>query len=442
MGIRTLLSMKKGGRATKRWAAVATAAAISVALAACSSGGSGGSASGAIVAWGTTADKPIIQPSIAQWNKDHPDAKITDSYFGTNDFKSKIKTAVGSPQAPQLVYNWGGGTLSQYVKAGLVKDLSSDVTSSGFLDNIVPSIAAIGQVDGKTYALPMSSTAPVVLYYNKDVLSKAGISEAPATWDDLLADVKTLKGKGISPISIGGQSQWPYLMWLEYLVDRVGGPTVFQNIIANKPNAWSDPAVLESLKMIQSLVKADGFAKGFSTVSADTNADLALMVTGKAAFMLQGTWSYSGISSIDPNFVKDGKLGVAPFPAVTGGKGDPKDIAGNPSVYWSISSKASTAQAKTALDYMTKYVWTDSYDKTVLDQGSIPPTKDAATKLTTDFAKNVDQMINQAPSFTQSWDLALSPAASTAFWTQLSLLFGLSETPQQFVDNMNKTIGK
>ena len=51
-------------------------------------------------------------------------------------------------------------------------------------------------------------------------------------------------------------------------------------------------------------------------------------------------------------------------------------------------------------------------------------------------------MIEKAPSFQQSWDLALSPAASAAFWTQLDLLFNRSSTPQKFADAMNKTIGK
>ena len=46
---------------------------------------------------------------------------------------------------------------------------------------------------------------------------------------------------------------------------------------ANKADAWSDPAVLESCTKIQDLVKANGFIKGFSSIAADTNADQALL---------------------------------------------------------------------------------------------------------------------------------------------------------------------
>lgn len=436
-------SRRTPGRTMKRLVPAIAALALATTLAACGGGGGAASSSAALAAWSTTADRPNIEPSIADWNKAHPEAKISDSYFGTNDFKDKIRTAINSPQAPTLVYNWGGGTLKSYVDAGLVKDLTPELADKkDFTDKIVPSIMDTGKIDGKTYAVPASSTAPVVLYMNKDVLAKAGIQTAPATWDELLADVQTLKKAGVAPIALGGGSKWPYLMWMEYLVDREGGPEVMKNILANKPNAWSDPAVIKSATMIQDLVKAGGYEEGFASVSADTNADLALMVTGRAGFLLQGTWAYSGIEQIDANFVKDGKLMVAPFPAVAGGKGDPKNIAGNPSVYWSISSKATDEQTKTALDYITTSVWNDAYDSTMIGQGQIPPVQGVGPKLTTDFSKQVEQMITDAPNFQQSWDLALSPKASTEFWTQLDLLFSGSSTPQQFADNMNKTIGE
>lgn len=434
-----LTSPRRRRGATRIVATVAAAAALAIGLAACGSG-TGASTSGGITAWGSSADKAVIDPSVKEFNKENPSTQIRENLFGTNDYKDKIRTAIGSAQAPTLVYTWGGGTMAQYVKAGLIKDITGDLKSS-YTDKLVPSVAAGGVNGGKTYAVPMTATSPVVFYYNQDVLKKAGV-EQPKTWDELLAAVPKIKAAGFAPIALGGGSKWPYLMWIEYLVDRIGGPQVFQNILDNKPDAWSDPAVIKANTMIQELVKAGGFANGFASVSADTNADLALMVTGKAAMLLQGAWAYSGIAQIDPKFEADGKLGFGPFPAVTGGKGDPKNIAGNPSSYWAISAKATDAQTKTAIDYLTNTVWNDNYTTSIIDAGNIPPVKGVAGQLKGDFAKGLNQMIGDAPNFQQSWDLALSPAASSEFWTQLDLLFNGSETPKQFSDNMNKTIGK
>jgi len=55
-------------------------------------------------------------------------------------------------------------------------------------------VQAVGQdviYSGKVYGLPLSMDN-MALYYNKDLLDKAGIAEAPKTWQDFQADVKKL----------------------------------------------------------------------------------------------------------------------------------------------------------------------------------------------------------------------------------------------------------
>ncbi|SEQ94667.1 ABC transporter substrate-binding protein [Microlunatus flavus] len=414
------------------------------ALSACGSGRSAGgsSAGAAMTMWGITGDQPFIEPTVTEWNAAHADSAISANYFGTNDYKDKIRTGISSAQAPTLVYTWGGGTMRSYVDAGLVQDLTGPLSGkSGFLDKVLPSVLDAGKVDGKTYAVPLSASAPVLFYYNHDVLTKVGI-EQPKTWDDLMSAVPKIKSAGFAPISLGGGSKWPYLMWIEYLVDRIGGPDVFKRVLDNTEGAWSDPAVLQACQQIQDLISAGGFADGYASVSADTNADLALMATGRAAMLLQGAWAFDSIDGIAKNFVSDGKLAYGAFPAVSGGKGDPMNIAGNPSQFWAVSSKANPQQTSAAIDYFSSTLWTDPYTKRLADSGNIPPVKDASALLPKGFPQGVYEMIQKAPSFQMSWDLALSPAASAAFWTQLDLLFNKSSTPQKFADAMNKTIGK
>ena len=185
-----------------------------------------------------------------------------------------------------------------------------------------------------------------------------------------MALVPKFKEAGIAPFSLGGQSKWPDLMWLEYLVERIGGPEVFANIAANKPDAWSDPAVAQALTKIQELVDAGGFINGFSSVAADSNADQALLYTGKAAMVLQGGWIYQGMKKDAADFVKGGKLGYATFPTVSGGKGDPANVVGNPSNFWSISAKATDAQKKAALDYVKDGMFTDGDTQALIDSRS------------------------------------------------------------------------
>jgi raffinose/stachyose/melibiose transport system substrate-binding protein len=436
---------------TRRAAIVAAGVtAVLIGTAACgSSGPSSGKAGsgGGATAWALTGgDQPVFQASADAWNKAHPDQKVNFTFFANDAYKQKVRTAIGAGDAPTLIYGWGGGILKAYVDAGQVADLSADVAANPTLKSrYLPSVAATGVINGKTYALANNSMQPVVLFYNKDLFAKIG-AQPPTTWDDLMALVPKFKDAGIAPLSLGGQSKWPNLMWEEYLVDRLGGPDVFNNIAAGKPNSWSDPAVIKTNAMIQQLVDAGGFVKGFSSIAADSGADVALLYTGKAAMMLQGSWNYPGIKASNPKFIADGKLGYVNFPAVTGGKGDPADVAGNPANFWSISSKASPAQKKAALAYLTDGVMNDTYVDSLLKGGAAPPVAGVEAKLAAtdapDWLSTVYKLAKNAPHYQLSWDQALSPTQADALLTNLDRLFLSQINPEQFSTNMNATLGK
>ncbi|WP_459385605.1 extracellular solute-binding protein [Arthrobacter humicola] len=435
---------------TFRSAAMAlSAAAVSISLAACGSSGPAGTAASADSAtmWGLTGgNQPVLQQSVTDWNSAHPDSSIKLDFFANDAYKTKVRTAVGAGQGPTFIYGWGGGVLKSYVDAGQVDDLSGFLADNPEVkDRYLPAVLKNGVIDGKTYALPNNNVQPVVLYFNKDVFDKVG-AQAPKTWDELMALVPKFKDAGIAPFSLGGQSRWPDLMWLEYLVERIGGPEVFANIAANKPDAWSDPAVTEALTKIQQLVDAGGFANGFSSIAADSNADQALLYTGKAAMILQGGWIYQGMKKDAADFVKSGKLGYTTFPTVSGGKGDATNVVGNPSNFWSVSSKATDGQKKAALDYVKSGMFSDSNIQALIDSGAVPVVKGIESKLAAspdkDFLTYVYGMAKNAPSFTLSWDQALTPAQGDAMLANLDQIFLKKITPEQFVATMNATIGK
>ena len=144
------------------------------------------------------------------------------------------------------------------------------------------------------------------------------------------------KTQGVIPIVLPGTQAWTELMYLEYLLDRVGGPQKFADIVAGKPGAWRDPAVLQALTMCQDLAERGAFGKNFASINYDNTGASRLFATGKAAMFLMGSWEYTSQASNNPDFVTSGNLGWVPFPAVEGGAGDPKNVVGNPSNYFSV----------------------------------------------------------------------------------------------------------
>src|SRR5213076_2774167 len=166
--------------------------------------------------------------------------------------------------------------------AGQVEDLTGWFGQNAAVkDRLFPSSFGAATVYGKIYAMPCETVAPIVLYYDKRAFDKIG-AQPPQSWGDIMDLVPKFNAKGIAPFSLGGQSRWTNMMWLEFLFDRIGGSQVFQNVFEGKQGAWSDPAVTDMLTKVQDLVKANGFIKGFSSITADSNADLAVFYTGRA----------------------------------------------------------------------------------------------------------------------------------------------------------------
>ncbi|GIH22218.1 solute-binding protein [Acrocarpospora phusangensis] len=430
---------------------------VGAALAACGTSGPSPAGGGAASAGGGSANatywylstqpqEGIRTASVERFNKANPTAGITPTTFQNDAYKTKIKTALGAGQAPTIIWGWGGGGLRTYVQSNQVDDLTPWLNENPAVkDRLFPSSFGAATIDGKIYALPCEAVQPVVLFYNKKCFEQIG-AEPPTSWGDIMALVPKFNEAGIAPFSLGGQSRWTNMMWLEFLFDRVGGPEVFDAVFNAEKDAWSNPAAIDALTKVQDLVKADGFIKGFSSITADSNADQALLYTGKAAMMVHGVWTYGSMALDGGDFVSGGHLGYMNFPPVEGGKGDPSNTVGNPGQYLSIYSKATPEQKEIAKKFFATAVLSDEEVKMWTDTGSVPIVNGAdkllASSKDAEWLQFVYGIASNAKTFAQSWDQALSPTAAEVLLDNISQLFQLSITPEQYAANMNAVIGK
>lgn len=421
----------------------AVASAPLFVLTACGSGGGRtGSSSGSLSAWALTGGpEQVFRDSFAAWNKANPDHKFAVQYFANDSYKQKIRTSVGSGNGPTLIYSWAGGTLKDYVASKEVIDLTDKIPD--LTKRAIPSVLEVGKVDGKVYAVPINNSQPELIYYNKKLFKQAGVA-VPTTFDELLAAVKAFKAKGILPIALAGQSQWPELMWIEFLVDRVGGPEPFNKVSQQQKGAWSDPAFAEAFAKLKQLIDAGAFGNKFGSVVADNNADAALVYTDKAAMLLQGNWVYTTFTSDAAAWFKAGNLGWFAFPAVEGGKGDPSNVYGNPANYFSVSAKASRDNQDQAAKFLDTYNLNDTASQELIDMGLVPAVQNIESKLSAskdkDFLLFTYNQVKNAKSFQLSWDQALSDTQAQTVLAKLSAFFLGQATAQDFISAMNGTI--
>ncbi|MEU2348545.1 extracellular solute-binding protein [Modestobacter sp. NPDC049651] len=407
-------------------------------VAACGSDStSGGSGGGAATVWALqdTTLNPIEQASIDRFNKDG-DGKAKLVTFANDPYKQQLRTSINGSKAPDVFFNWGGGNLKPYVDAGKIEDLTPLLDKNPELkDAFLPSVAAGAQFDGKTYGLPMRGVQPVLLFNNKKVLESAGISESPKTWDELLADVDALKAKGVTPIALAGSQSWTELMWAEYLLDRVGGPEVFQNIRDGKNGGWNQPEVVQAMTMLNDLIKRGAFGNKFQSVGYDVGGASTILATDQAGFHLMGSWEYTNQLGQSPDFVKAGNLGYGAFPAIDGGKGDPSNLVGNVSNFYSVTKDSKSKDA--ALDYVAKTVNDPTYVSDLIKAGDVMPLKNARDQIAktdnADYGVAIFDMTSNAKNFQLSWDQDLKSDEATKMLTELSNLFNGKQTPEGFV---------
>jgi len=391
-------------------------------------------AAGKLLVWTIQRTENSVETAAAKR------AGATVQIFANDPYKQKIRIALGAGSPPDVFMNWGGGGLKQYVDAGKVLDLTpylnADPTwKNKFFANVLQT-AAFG---GKLYGIPNVGMQPVVLFYNKAVLTQNKVSP-PKTWTELLSVVKTLKDNGVTPFILGGQSKWPDLMWEEYLVDRVAGPQAFDAIAAGTKNAWSNPGVIKANTMLQQLVDAGAFGSDFASTAYDGTVTATLLGTGKGAMELMGNWEYGAVLQNSPDTIKNNQLGWTAFPAVPGGKGNAKDIAGNTSNFYSVAAKSKNIAA--AVAYLKQQIMSPAYVKGLIGLGNIPPVKGIQSQLNKGtnaaFTTWTYNLVQQAPHFQHSWDQVLTPSQANTLLTNLDRLLLKQITPQQFSANMNK----
>ena len=79
------------------------------------------------------------------------------------------------------------------------------------IDDMLPIIQDMVQIDGKTYGFPLLCEPSQVLYYRKDLLEAGGYSEPPKTWDELIEMANALKTDEVYGLGIpnwGGEVAW------------------------------------------------------------------------------------------------------------------------------------------------------------------------------------------------------------------------------------------
>jgi multiple sugar transport system substrate-binding protein/raffinose/stachyose/melibiose transport system substrate-binding protein len=320
-------------------ALIALGASMALTLAACSGGTPAGttpastsasaSAPVTMTFWhnSTTGDgKKYWEDTVAAFQKEHPNVTINIQAIQNEDMDGKLQTALASSDGPTIFMARGGGKLADVVAADQVMDITDKITpevKTALGDGIFSAFT----IEGKIYGMP-SSVLPGGIYYSKDLFKEAGIESTPTTFEELSAAVTKLKAKNIEPIALGGKDAWPAAHWYYFFALRDCSQATLDKAAADKD--FSDACWLKAGEDLKAFTATEPFNKGYLTTSAQQGAgsSAGMIANHKAAMELMGAWDPGVIADLTPDKKALPDLGWFPFPAVSGGAGDPTAMMG------------------------------------------------------------------------------------------------------------------
>jgi multiple sugar transport system substrate-binding protein len=239
---------------------------------------------------------------------------VTTTLTWGEPFYTKLMTASKVGAGPDLV-TVHLSRLANLVGAETLRPLSKAELAAAGIEpgDFYPRLMAKSAWRGTVYAVPLDTHA-LVLYYNKNLLGKAGLLDAGgalkpiegmAAFTDALRLVKERTGAQGLTMECSPNAVTPWRLWLSLLAQR--GAT----IIEGRHFAYGK-AGEETLAAMSSW-----FANGYASRGLDYPASTSQFMSGKAGFMINGVWevpalvSAAASSSSSPNAFA---YGVAPLP--------------------------------------------------------------------------------------------------------------------------------
>jgi multiple sugar transport system substrate-binding protein len=341
----------------------ASAAALSLLVAACSGSDAGTSSppassapaklTGTVEFWHFFTDREAkgIQAAVDKFEKLNPGVKV-DVKSGQDDDKTIQAIAAGQPI--DVVLSYSTDQIGKFCSTGAWQDLTPYVTRDKVdLQQIPTVVRDYTQFEGKRCSMPMLSDT-YGLYYNKKLLAAAGYTAPPKTLGELREMAKkltTYDSKG-NIVTAGFVPTFGFYENAPAHFAPAFGATWFTS--DGKSNVATDPAWASMLTWQKSMVDDYGYDKltRFTSGAGDEFSAGNAFEKGKIAMMIDGEYRNAFIKAEAPDL----SYGTAPFPTAD----DKTDLYGSGYVTGNVIGIGRGAQNPEAAWALIKFLTTDT----------------------------------------------------------------------------------
>ena len=378
---------------------------------------------------GKDSKAPAVAEIVDNFNKANA-GKIRVEIEPSNDYNAyeqKVRTAIMAGVAPGDIFTLKlNASTKEFYSSNLLMDFSKDLTGEwkNSFDQAALQQSIIG---GKLKTLPIE-TGVLPLWYNGDLLKKAGVSKIPQTIDELWTAMDKLKAAGIYPSSqmSGDTNTWTSMIWFSWFATSFGGPDVW-----DKP--FTDKAFVESAKLMKRLFN------DYTTpdaIGASAGVSGGHFLAGRTAIFSNGPW-YAGradlrATSFFPSIV------IAPVPPA----GPYKNI-----IISRLQANIAAGETKDkarhdAIISFLKYFTSKSNMAKLAESSGSMLAVNSGYVPTDPLQKQFYDLVGKGYQTANDLEAALGAEATLEFTQQLSALALGKITPEQFCSLVEKKIDR
>lgn len=274
--------------------AAATALAVGVMLAGCSSGNSGETSSKAVghnlkadVTYAVWDQNQVaaIKANLKGFNKEYPNIKVNVDVTPFGNYWTKLQTEASSNTLPDLFW-MNGPNFQLYASNDKIEPITAEVKSGAINPaNYPKSLNEMYSLDGVQYGVPKDFDT-IAVWVNKALFAKAGVElpKAGWTWEDFQktgAEIsQKLKSDGDYGAAAGMDGQTTYYN----TILQAGGYVISPN---GKKSGYDTPESEAGIQFWSDLIKSG--ASPTMAQLTETTAD-QWFLSGKLAMYQGGSW--------------------------------------------------------------------------------------------------------------------------------------------------------
>ncbi len=253
---------------------------------------------------GSPVEQKLLRQVLQDFEAQHPNIQVKYEVI-SDQYMDVIKTRLVGEAAPDVFYLdtlEAPFLMSQNVLEPLDDYITSEFDLADFEDSLLNSF----KYQNKIYGLPKDYST-LALFYNKKSFAAAGLTNPPATWDELRNYSKQLTGK----LNRYGFGEIPELARQAYKIKAFGGQIVDQNSYAT----FASEASLKGLQLAIDQYQKDRSSAQKSDVG--TNSGSEMFGQSKVAMVIEGNWAIPYLTETFPQV----EFATAQVPKINDKKG-------------------------------------------------------------------------------------------------------------------------